>query len=259
MDMDVAGHWLLLCNEEEIAVEEDNLRLAGAALAIICLGSDEVRELRRERRRATRQYLTRPELLTNPRLTTPWQKLFESQNDRAFITTMGFDVNAFSVILKAGFAERWYRTPIPRTDTPETALARPYRRSLDAAGALGLVLHYLSSTMREVSLQEIFALIPSTVSRYILFALRILHDTLCDIPETTITWPRNDDFEAFSILIQQRHPLLVGAFASIDGLNVPVQTSSDQEIENATYNGWLSGHFISSVIVFSPEGEFNSY
>lgn len=256
MDTNCAGFWLLLCNEEETALEEAEIRHAAAALAIISLGSEEAQELRRERRRATRQYLTRPELLSNPRIATPWQKLFESQSDRAFITTMGFDVNAFSYILKSGFADRWYRTPIPRTDTPATAVARPYRGSLDAAGALGLALHYLSSTMREVSLQEIFALIPSTVSRYIIFALKILHDTLRDIPETRIAWPEGDEFEALSILIQQRHPLLIGAFADIDGLNVPAQTSANEEIENATYNGWLSEHFISCVIVFSPEGKF---
>ncbi|KAG2079010.1 hypothetical protein BDR04DRAFT_997850, partial [Suillus decipiens] len=45
-----------------------------------------------------------------------------------------------------------------------------------------------------------------------------------------------------------------GAFRSIDGLKLPVQTSEDDEIENATYNGWLSEHFISSVITFSAEG-----
>ncbi len=230
MDMDVAGHWLLLCNEEEIAVEEDNLRLAGAALAIICLGSDEVRELRRERRRATRQYLTRPELLTNPRLTTPWQKLFESQNDPRLHHHHGFWCECVLGHLEGricgtmvSHSHSSHRHSRNCTGPPVSSL------SWCSRSTLGLVLHYLSSTMREVSLQEIFALIPSTVSRYILFALRILHDTLCDIPETTITWPRNDDFEAFSILIQQRHPLLVGAFASIDGLNVPVQTSSDQE------------------------------
>jgi hypothetical protein len=56
-------------------------------------------------------------------------------------------------------------------------------------------------------------------------------------------------------LIIARHPRLTGAFASIDGLNLACQTSDDPEIENATYNGWLSAHFISSVLVFSPKGK----
>ena len=37
-------------------------------------------------------------------------------------------------------------------------------------------------------------------------------------------------------------------------LNLPCQVSSDVEMENATYNGWLHSHFISSVIVFSSKG-----
>jgi hypothetical protein len=32
------------------------------------------------------------------------------------------------------------------------------------------------------------------------------------------------------------------------------ETSDDVDVENAMYNGWLSEHFISSVIVFPPDG-----
>jgi hypothetical protein len=53
------------------------------------------------------------------------------------------------------------------------------------------------------------------------------------------------------------HLQLQGAFGSIDKLKLPVQTSEDIDIKNATYNGWLSEHFISSVIAFSAEGPFS--
>jgi hypothetical protein len=42
----------------------------------------------------------------------------------------------------------------------------------------------------------------------------------------------------------------------IDGLNLFSQTSDNPEIENATYNGWLSKHCISSVLVFVPKCKF---
>ncbi|KAI0059272.1 hypothetical protein BV25DRAFT_1918728 [Artomyces pyxidatus] len=58
-------------------------------------------------------------------------------------------------------------------------------------------------------------------------------------------------YNEFSV---SRHPLLQGAFGSIDGLNLPYETSDDIEFENATYNGWLHAHFISSVLVFSGTG-----
>jgi hypothetical protein len=75
-------------------------------------------------------------------------------------------------------------------DVSATGKPRLCARSLDAAGALGLVLHYLNSTMREISLQQIFALIPTTVSRYITFGLKILLKVLQKMPDATIEWQR---------------------------------------------------------------------
>ncbi|CAA7270632.1 unnamed protein product [Cyclocybe aegerita] len=125
--------------------------------------------------------------------------------------------------------------------------------------ALGLVLHYLSSTMLDISLQQIFALIPATVVRYLDFSLDILLEVLRRMPDARIKWPKGGpgggQFQEYNDLIIVRHPRLIGAFAAIDGLNLPVQTSEDEDIENATYNGWLSEHFVSSVLVFSPKGK----
>ncbi|KAJ7233613.1 hypothetical protein B0H12DRAFT_1076556 [Mycena haematopus] len=234
-------------------MEEDNLEedweMAAAGAAVIWLGAEEAHILRAERRQQSRLYLCRPQLLPNPRFDTPWQILYASQNDRAFITTMGFDVKAFTSIIDAGFDTAWYSTPIPRADVHTTGKPRPGARSLDAAGALGLALHYLNSTMREISLQQIFALIPTTVSRYITFALSILLVVLRTMPDAKIKWPSAvDEFQSLNDLIVERHPRLAGAFASIDGLNFGVGTAEDEEIENATYNGWLCEHYISQVL-----------
>ncbi|KAF7375533.1 hypothetical protein MSAN_00441500 [Mycena sanguinolenta] len=242
-----------LADEEE--QEDMDWDLTTAAMAAIVAGVLIARQRRVERRHERRLYLTRPQLLPDPRSDTPWQVLYASRNDRAFITTMGFDTQSFEDILEAGFYGTWTTTPIPRGDTAATGNPRPGARSLDAAGALGLALHFLNSTMREISLQQIFALIPSTVSRYIHFSLDILLAVLRQIPDARIQWPSGiEEFQSYNNLIVTRHPLLTGAFASIDGLNLPVQTANDPEIENATYNGWLCEHFVSSVLVFSPEG-----
>jgi hypothetical protein len=134
---------------------------------------------------------------------------------------------------------------------------------LDAAGALGLALHFLNSTMREISLQQIFALIPSTVTRYIDFSLDILLHILRCMYAARIAWPNVEEMEEYAELIGRRHAALakdqagawVGAFGSIDGLNCPIASSEDPELENASYNGWLHSHVCSNVIVFSPRGE----
>lgn len=237
--------------------EEDEDILAVTAL--VAYGLEEAREYRREQRLRRRLYLIRGDLLPNPRVDTPWQRLYSQQNERGFITTMGFDPITFATILEAGFGILWTNTPIPRQDVIPTAEPRSNRRSLDAAGALGLVLHYLNSTMNDTSLCEIFALIPATVSRYIFFSLGILLHTLKNMREARICYPKGDEFQALNDLVTARHPLLTGAFGSMDGLNLPVQTSTDQEIENATYNGWLHEHFVSSVFAFGADGKiFNS-
>jgi hypothetical protein len=168
--------------------------------------------------------------------------------------TMGFDVATFQFILESGFEMRWNCFRVPRADAPSVATPRVSRRSLDAAGALGLALHFLNSTMQDVSLMEIFALTPSTVSRYVNFSLQILVSSLRKVKDEQVHWPQGEEFDELSDLAVVRHPLLQGAFGTLDGLNLPVQTSSNDEVENSTYNGWLHAHFVSSVLAFSASG-----
>ena len=197
-------------------------------------------------------YLGQATLLLNPHVRTPWTHLYTSCNNRTFITTMSVNTVTFCTILVAGFGNLWYTLPIHCPDTHTTGHPRRQGRSLDAEGGLGL--HWLSSTMQQLSLQQIFTLIPSTVSRYLWFTLSILLKVLRKMPSAAITWPHGDEFLELSSYVSMRHWLLDGVFGSIDGLNLPCQVPNSNEMENATYNGWLHGHFISSVIVFSAKG-----
>ena len=225
------------------------------ALVLLIAGSNEDHAWAVQERRPRRHYLRRTNLLPNPRIGTPWRYLYESSDDHAFLSTMAVNVSAFSTIMKLGFANLWYTLPIERSDIDSAgAEPKPGQRSLDAEGGLGLVLHWLSSTMRNVSLQQIFALTPSTVSRYLRFARMILLRVLRQLRDARIAWPQGEEFSELSSYVSARHPLLDGVFGSIDGLNLPCQVSSDPEVENSTYNGWKHGHFISSVIVFNSKG-----
>jgi hypothetical protein len=62
------------------------------------------------------------------------------------------------------------------------------------------------------------------------------------------------DYQFLSSIITARHPLLGGAFGSVDGLNLPKRTSGDVEIENSDFNSWLHSSLCSNVLVFSPTG-----
>ncbi|KAF9494740.1 hypothetical protein BDN71DRAFT_1561504 [Pleurotus eryngii] len=116
------------------------------------------------------------------------------------------------------------------------------------AGALWLVLHYLGSSMLEISLQQIFALMPSTVSHYIKFAMTILLKTLQAMLEAKICFPKtSEELTKYTNLICTCHPLLRGAFASIDSLSLVMQVLEDPEIKNMTYNSWKSDHCILNI------------
>jgi len=136
-----------------------------AAVATYLLAGISARQQERaDRRRLRRLFLLRPHLMPNPRIDTPWQRLYASRSKQAFITTMGVDVDTFHFILRHGFSTKWDSLPIPHSNVYQSGCPHLVQHSLDAKGALGLVLHYLNSTMHEISLQQIFALIPTTVS-----------------------------------------------------------------------------------------------
>lgn len=239
----------------ESSAEDDLDEVAILAAAVTALGSEEARLERAEKRLPSRRYLRRPQLLPDPRNNTPWQVLYDSQDDRAFITTMGIDCATFEYILDSGFRVQWESLAIPRPDADPAGAPRLGRRSLTAEGALGLIYHFLTSAMPDTALQQIFALVPSTVSRYRSFAIIILRDVLRTIPEAAIEWwATEEECEEDSELIRARHPLLTEAIGSIDGLNLLTASSDDTDVENATYNGWLHGHFTSCVLAFSPQG-----
>ena len=80
-------------------------------------------------------------LIPMPHHDSAWLRLYHSQNDRAF------NVATFNQILGVGFNELWNLSPIPHTDVTNSASPQAYHRSLDAVGALGLILHFLGSTM----------------------------------------------------------------------------------------------------------------
>ena len=46
--------------------------------------------------------------------------------------------------------------------------------------------------MPKITLQQIFAIIPATTTRYITFGLRILLETFSKIPNAAMLWPHED-------------------------------------------------------------------
>ena len=85
-------------NEAELIEQEEDNEVALAVAATVIVGVELMRQDCIDNRQPRRLYLCRPQLLPNPRKDTPWQALFATQNDHAFITTMGFDVETLQTI-----------------------------------------------------------------------------------------------------------------------------------------------------------------
>ena len=95
--------------EEDLFQDEEYDLQVGLIASVIIIGAEIGRQACIDNHHENRLYLTRSQLLPDPRLATPWQVLYDSQSDRAFITTMGFDVQTFTYILSSGFAMHCHR------------------------------------------------------------------------------------------------------------------------------------------------------
>ncbi|OAV94231.1 hypothetical protein PTTG_00610 [Puccinia triticina 1-1 BBBD Race 1] len=163
--------------------------------------------------RTLRTYLTRADLAGHPQFNSVWAHMRAVGNDRAYMTTMGVDLQTFESLL-VPFSEAWSFSTITRSDVNANGFPRPDRRSLDAAGGLGLLLHWITSTMPCYNLQQIFSITPAVCTRDLQHARHCLLSVLRGLRIARITWPS----------------------------------------KNAYYNGWTCSHYCSNIITFAPDG-----
>ncbi|KAA1113038.1 hypothetical protein PGT21_019232 [Puccinia graminis f. sp. tritici] len=174
-------------------------------------------------------YLMRQDLPQKPLADSAWASLWRSQSDRAFVTTMGIDVATFDNLLKR-FATRWDTTPITRGDVNPNGEPQIGWRCLDAPSCLGLVLHWLCSTMAAYTLQQLFAITGSVCLRYLAYGIDLLLEVLQEHPEARFLWPTSErKARRHSKAIEKKFPTLKKCIGFLDGLNLPVLVSNDEE------------------------------
>ena len=166
--------------EEEEAAEDDDLEfIATISFAFFALEGISQTFLQL-------YYLIKLILPINPQLQSAWQALYQSRNNNTFVVTMGINCHTFDYILQSSFTQYWNMQLIFRDDVKEYTITHLDRCSLDAAGNLILILHYLNSTIAEVTLQQVFSLVPAVCSQYLTFFLHQLLFTLHHISEVSI-------------------------------------------------------------------------
>jgi hypothetical protein len=167
---------------------------------------------------------------------------------------MGLGVRVFEFVLESGSAEAWNGQSVPRRDVQKRGRVWLGRRSLDAAGVLGLLLHHLNSAMAGYTLQQVFGITPAVFSRSLNWGLKLLLQILLQTHDARIAWPSPHQCSKYAQAIQKRHPLLDSAIGFVDGCHLPVASSSDVDVQNAYYNGWCADHFTFNLFVFAPDG-----
>ncbi|KAH9464097.1 hypothetical protein Pst134EB_003634 [Puccinia striiformis f. sp. tritici] len=107
--------------------------------------------------------------------------------------------------------------------------------------------------MAGFSLQQIIT--PAVCSRYITVGLDHLLNVLDEHPHAKIIWPsREVTARKYSLCIQKKFPRLTKCFGFLDGLNLPVLVSEDDDIQNVYYNGWTCSHYCICILTFAPDG-----
>lgn len=158
---------------------------------------------------------------------------------------MGLTWNAFDSLLQV------FKPHLP--DLTRRLRGRP--RITFPEDVLGLCLHWLNSTMRQKTLAQIFGIVPSCVSLYLNMGLEAVDRALQSLEFCQVRWPDPTSMAQYAAAIHAREPALSMSIGFVDGLNLRVAEPSEIDKQNAYYNGWLSGCYVSNVFVFTPNGK----
>lgn len=127
-------------------------------------------------------------------------------------------------------------------------------RLLDTYSCLGLCLHYLNSTMRQKTLQQLFGAPPAVVSREIRNGLQCLQHCLKSIPEAGINWPTPTEMQQYASIINKREPSLKHIWGFTDGTTFKIYNPSNNVKQNAYYSFTKSCTVVNNVFCFTADG-----
>ena len=177
---------------------------------------------------------------------TPWYHMYRYANDPSLINVISLPRIAFEDLLKE-FSKHY----IVKSGTSKGG--RPPRVK-DKHAILSILLHYYTGTMEYKTICELFAVSPTTMSRIIKNAEIALEKSLLNIPEAQIRWPSLEEQELFARKVQELEPLLRGRWGFADGKNLRVQEPTNEDLQNAMYNGWLHAVFVTGVLCLAADG-----
>lgn len=204
----------------------------------------------------TRNYFTKISL--PPKLHSAWSAIKQAREEKAFISSMGVDPPTFDYLvglLKTYQIQQFMQANNRMPNLQELFNKNGRPEALDIQGRLGLTLHYLTSTMKQKTLCQLFGISPSTVSVTIKSTLSALDSVLKNDTYARIQYPNAEEMLQFSRQIKQRHPELpCDIFGFMDGVFFPMFNHENPQMQNRYYNGWKGVASATNILVFTPDG-----
>ena len=133
---------------------------------------------------------------------------------------------------------------------------------LDARSVIALTMAWLgSSGPNNRLLEQIFGIGHSVTDRDLHKGLRALNAALTLIPEARVTWPSPAKMREYDEMFTEAHganPYAPHAifFGSADCLRITVAEPTDDDEQNALYNGWIHCCNRNNFLVSAPDGTF---
>jgi DDE superfamily endonuclease len=230
--------WRAICNKRKKKTFRDRLTLEG--------------------RRRRQRNLPRASLL--PPQESAWQKLYDAKDDPALITITGFDYRAFNAmhdLFKPLFEQYSPWTPknpgyyYKRVDINQV---KGSARIISSSQCLALVLAWYRFRGSEYVLQGWFGFTGCHTNVWLRFGRRMLLKCLINHPLARVEMPSNEGIERLKQLCQIRHASLGDVYCTADGLKIAFQSCSELRKQSMYYNGWVGGHYVTNLFVYSIEG-----
>jgi hypothetical protein len=177
---------------------------------------------------------------------SPWGTLKAHPSDEGFISFMGFDVETF-VYIATHMEEA----------LPERSAVRKGRRfMLDATDVTALTLHYFATRCSHKTLQMIFGVSHSILSRDLRLGMETLAQVLQNMEDAEVRWPSHEEMYAFALAIRgdDAPTDIFWPFAFVDGLALPIEQPSGVIEQNNYYSGYHHCTVVNNIFAFGPDG-----
>jgi len=103
-------------------------------------------------------------------------------------------------------------------------------------------------------LSTTFGLVGTSCGDWLRFGKRVLVHVLCKRDDAMVRLPDGPKVVQYKAAVERKYPVLKNVAFVGDGLKILLQKAGDPTTQEAFYNGWKSGHYITNVFVFAPDG-----